>query len=323
MTQKIYRRPDMSSCVIFHGMVTASNRMKEVFRLIERVARSESAVLVRGDSGTGKELVAQAIHALSPRQSYPFHAINCAVLAPELMASELFGHARGAFTGAVAEHKGLFNASHLGSLFLDEIAELPLSVQARLLRVLQEKSFFPVGSTKQVSVDVRMIAATHKALRTEVQEGRFREDLMYRIRVVPIFLPKLSQRDGDVNYLAWRFIDEFNQHGFRKVEQIAEDAYDALMSYSWPGNIRELRNNIEHAFAIGEGPTISLSELPPELRGQEPLQKEANEQTLKEKERSRIVFALEKASGKRSVAAAILGMSRGTLWRKLKEHGLV
>lgn len=313
----------MSSCVNFHGMVTASNRMKEVFRLIERVARSESAVLVRGDSGTGKELVAQAIHALSPRQSYPFHAINCAVLAPELMASELFGHARGAFTGAVTEHKGLFNASHQGSLFLDEIAELPLSVQARLLRVLQEKSFFPVGSTKQVSVDVRMIAATHKALRTEVQEGRFREDLMYRVRVVPIFLPKLSQRDGDVSYLAWRFIDEFNLQGFRKVEQIAEDAYDALMSYSWPGNIRELRNNIEHAFVIGEGATISLSDLPPELRGQEPLPKSSNEETLKEKERSRIVFALEKASGKRAVAAAALGMSRGTLWRKLKEHGLV
>ena len=197
MGSEIYRRPSLE-VTDFHGIITVAPEMREFFDLLERVARTESSVLIRGETGTGKELVAGAIHALSPRKSGPFRALNCAMLTPELLASELFGHVRGAFTGAVRDRRGLLFMADGGTLFLDEIAELPLEIQARLLRVLQERVFVRLGDSEPIKVDIRLISATNKALRREVAERRFREDLMYRVRVVPIFLPPLRARTGDV-----------------------------------------------------------------------------------------------------------------------------
>ncbi len=312
------KRPEASE---FFGMVTASPVMLEFFERLKRVARTEASVLVRGETGTGKELVGRAIHQLSPREKGPFRAVNCALLAGELLASELFGHVRGAFTGAVRERQGLFALADGGTLFLDEVAEIPIDLQARLLRVLQEGRFVPVGGSDPIDVDVRVVSATHQALRREVEAGRFREDLMYRIRVVPLFLPRLAERDGDVEVLTWHFIDQFNRQGLRHVEDISEDALDALLAYGWPGNIRELRNVLEHAFAIGEGPVLTVDDLTPELRG-EPPPIDRHVRTAVDDERERILAALRRTRGRKAEAAEMLGMSRSTLWRKMRELGV-
>lgn len=321
MSRRIHRRPDLK-LTVFHGMVTVSPEMLSFFELVRRVGRTDATVLVRGETGTGKELAAQMVHELSPRASKAFRAVNCATFTPELLASELFGHVRGAFTGAVRDRRGLFALADGGTLFLDEIAELPLELQARLLRVLQEQSFVPVGGTDAIDVDVRVVSATNKALREEVEARRFREDLMYRVRVVPLFLPRLADRRGDVEALAWYFIDRFNAQGFREVDGIADDARDAMLAYDWPGNVRELQNVVEYAFAIGEGPTITLDELTPELRG-EPSQRSrysAHPVTERDLERERILDALRDSNGRRDAAAEALGMSRSTLWRKMREY---
>ncbi|RAL23967.1 sigma-54-dependent Fis family transcriptional regulator [Lujinxingia litoralis] len=311
----------------FHGMISGAPQMEALFRLLERVARANVSVLVRGETGTGKELVARAIHELSPRQKNAFRAVNCASFSSELLASELFGHVRGAFTGAVRDRRGLFALADGGSVFLDEIAEIPLEVQARLLRVLQEQRFVPVGGTDAVKVDVRLISATNKALRREVEEGRFREDLMYRVRVVPIFLPPLVERQGDVELLVWHFIEKFNERAGmpRRIEAISAEAYQALLGYAWPGNIRELRNVIEYAFVVGEGEALAYEDLPPELRGEGPRagRGEREEEGNGERsERQRIVAALRAAGGSREDAAEALGISRTTLWRRMKEFGV-
>jgi two-component system response regulator AtoC len=245
--------------------------------------------------------------------------VNCATLSAELLASELFGHVKGAFTGAIRDHRGLFEVASGGSVFLDEIAELPLDIQARLLRVLQERAFTPLGSTDTVEVDVRLISATNKALRRLVAEHRFREDLMYRVRVVPLFLPRLAEREGDVEALLWHFIDHFNTRGGRQIQTIDADTMDALLEYRWPGNVRELRNVVEHAFAVGEGPMMKLDCLTPELRGEPPPGSDA-EADPRAAERAKIIEALAKNGGKKGKAADALGMSRSTLWRKLREH---
>ena len=306
-----------------HGILTVSPQMREFLGRLERVARTDATVLVRGESGTGKELVARAIHRLSPRSTGPFRAINCATLTGELLASELFGHVRGAFTGAVRDRKGLFALAHSGTVFLDEIAELPLDLQARLLRVLEQRRFTPLGGSQSQSVDVRIVSATNKALRREVEDGRFREDLMYRVRVVALFLPPLAERIGDVEALTWHFIDHFNREGHRHIEAIAPDAWEALMDYSWPGNIRELRNNLEQAFAIGVGPVLQLGDLTPELQGDPtPGRRDPSQLTELDLERERLLGALREARGRKTEAAELLGISRSTLWRKLKQHGI-
>ncbi|MEZ4744324.1 MAG: sigma-54 dependent transcriptional regulator [Bdellovibrionota bacterium] len=265
---KIHAKPDIKTHT-FQGMITSSPKMTNFFEVLRRVATTDSAVLIRGETGTGKELVARTIHNLSSRSTYNFNAVNCAMLMPDLFNSELFGHVKGSFTGAITDHKGFFEESHLGTLFLDEVAELPINAQSRLLRVLQEKNFMKVGSTKPISVNVRILSATHKSLRYEVKEGLFREDLMYRLRVVPIFLPRLVERGKDIEILTWRFIEEFNRQNHRFISALSHDAREAILSYEWPGNIRELRNNIEYAFAIGEGTTLTLDELTPELQGKD------------------------------------------------------
>lgn len=315
---KFAERPD-TVLTRFHGMVTVSPQMREFFGLLTRVSRTDASILIRGETGTGKELAASAIHALSPRCAGSFRALNCATLTAELLASELFGHVRGAFTGAIRDRRGLFALADRGTIFLDEVAEMPLDIQARLLRVLQEKRFTPVGATDPVQSDVRVLSATNKALRDEVASKRFREDLMYRIRVVPIFLPRLIERTGDIAALTWHFIDTFNeQQSFRHIKHIAADVMDAMLAYAWPGNIRELRNVVEHAYAVGEGEVLSLNELPPELRGEPPPRRSPG--TAHELERARLLEALRKSQGRKGDAAELLGVSRSTLWRKLREH---
>lgn len=322
MNDMVYGRPSHTSSVV-EGIVTAAPQMHAFFETLRKVSRTDASVLIRGESGTGKELVAHAVHRLSPRRAGPFRAVNCATLNGNLLESELFGHVRGAFTGAVKDRPGLFASAHGGTVFLDEIAELPLELQARLLRVLQERSFVPVGGTEPVHVDVRVLSATHRSLRDEVDRGRFREDLMYRLRVVPVFLPRLVEREGDIELLAWHFIQEFNQQGFRTVTGVAADAMQALLRYEWPGNIRELRNNIEYAYAVGEGPVLRLDELTPELRNERPVESGRNATVFQvHPERARIIEALRHANGRKQVAAVALGWSRSTLWRKMREHGL-
>jgi two-component system, NtrC family, response regulator AtoC len=319
---KTHRRPNLKIHE-FQGMLTSCAMMTDFFELIQRVARTESPVLIRGDSGTGKELVAKAIHNLGVRQSKSFHAVNCAMLTPELVNSELFGHVKGSFTGAVSDHKGFFEESNGGTLFLDEVAELPVNAQSRILRVLQEQVIMKLGSTKAKAVDVRILSATHQSLRSAVKNGDFREDLMYRLRVVPIFLPPLAKRGRDVEMLLWHFIDLFNKGEGRKVNCVHADAMDAIRSYIWPGNVRELRNNVEYAFAVGEGESLKLSDLTPELSGDFPSEEEGIEiKDFTDKERKRIVKALNDAEGRKGLAAENLGMDRSTLWRKMKSYGL-
>ncbi|MCZ7684869.1 MAG: sigma 54-interacting transcriptional regulator [Sandaracinaceae bacterium] len=312
---------------LFHGMWTADPSMKAVFRLIERVARSEASILVRGETGTGKELAAQAIHDLSPRAKGPFRAINCAALPPTLLESELFGHVRGAFTGAVRDTPGHFEAASGGTLFLDEVAEIPLELQAKLLRVLQTHTVIPVGGREPIPVDVRIVAATHRALREEVHKGTFRADLMYRLRVVPIYLPPLRARPGDVALLTEKLVEVMNERGGRVVERVAPDAMRALEAFAWPGNVRELMNVLEYAYAVGDGPLLVVADLPPEILDPtatlDTAFERVNAPSSEVPEAQRIRRALERAAGNRTRAARMLGVSRTTLWRRMKELGLL
>lgn len=303
----------------FQGMISSAPAMFQFFEMLKKAANTDAPVLIRGESGTGKELAARAIHTLSRRAQGPFHALNCATLTRELAISELFGHVKGAFTGASQNRKGLFEVSHKGSLFLDEIVEIPLDVQPRLLRVLQEHTFTALGSTTPKAVDVRLISATHESMRQVVEDQRFRADLMYRVRVIPLFLPPLRDRGQDIPMLAHRFLDQLNQQSPRQVQRIQPKALEALLNYAWPGNIRELRNIMEYAHVMGEGPEVTLHDLTPELRGESP---PGTEDNIKLRERRRILEALDACSGSKHEAAEKLGMSRATLWRKMREYNL-
>ncbi|WNG28987.1 AAA domain-containing protein [Cystobacter fuscus] len=313
----------------FHGLWTRDPGMKRLFRIVEKVARTESSVLVRGESGTGKELVANALHAISARRKGPFRAINCAALPPSLLESELFGHVRGAFTGAVRDSPGHFRLADGGTLFLDEVGEIPLELQGKLLRVLETRTVIPVGGRASVPVNVRIVAATHRALRREVEEGRFRADLMYRLRVVPLFLPSLRERRGDILPLARRFLDELERQGSRHVERISPGAQQLLERHGWPGNVRELRNVMEYAFVIGEGPLLHEADLPPEFS--EPRLPSASLRPARpastlvrpvdDHDPATLRAALEEAGGNHTQAACLLGISRVTLWRRLRALG--
>lgn len=310
----------------FHGIFSRDPLMKQAIKIIRNVAETEATVLIRGESGTGKELAAHALHRESHRRDRPFLAINCAALTPSLLESELFGHVKGAFTGAVRDHAGLFKRADGGTLFLDEVAELPLELQAKLLRVLQERSFIPVGGDRAVSVDVRIVAATHRSLRQEVKGGRFREDLMYRLRVVPIFLPPLRERRQDVSFLLWHCIHRHNRLGLRRIEGIAPEAMRRLLDYSWPGNVRELQNVVEYAFAVGRDSELTLDDLPPEFRESPETASAPQARPLTRNRRGneaeRLREALQASGGHLEEAARIAGVSRATLWRKRKKYGL-
>ena len=307
----------------YHGIISVDPQVKELFEVIEHVAETEGTVLIRGESGTGKELVARALHDESHRREGPFVAINCAALSAGLLESELFGHVRGAFTGAVRDRPGVFTRANGGTLFLDEVAELPMELQAKLLRVLQEQCFVPVGGTRSIQVDVRIIAATHRSLRAEVQAGRFRDDLMYRLRVIPLYLPPLRDRRGDVEVLLWHFIDQQTERGGRVVRDISPDAMRALLDHTWPGNVRELINVVEYAMAVGRGSTLGLRDLPPEFREPGALRRAhvaRNNGPVDEEQMIR--EALDRANGHIGTAADLLGMSRPTFWRKRKKYGI-
>jgi two-component system response regulator AtoC len=309
----------------FYGIISRSPAMQAVFQIIENAAETTATVLVRGESGAGKELVARAIHQLSSRRNAPFLAINCAALSSSLLESELFGHVRGAFTGAVKDHSGLFQRAHGGTLFLDEVAELPLELQAKLLRVIQERNYIPVGGDRSISVDVRLVAATHRSLREQVKKGEFREDLMYRLRVVPIFIPPLRERREDVSVLLWHFINLHNGENLRKIDKIDPLAMKVMLDYAWPGNVRELHNVIEYAFAVGRGTTLRLSDLPPEFRELPVIERPlpvTRAVLSAEQEAAAIRQALEQSGGNINQAAELLGFSRATFWRKRKLYGV-
>lgn len=309
--------------VTFYGMVSRDRAMHQVFQVIRNVAETDSSVLIRGESGTGKELVARALHALSHRNKGPFVAVNCAALTPTLMESELFGHVRGAFTGAVQNRTGLFEQAHHGTLFLDEVAELPYEMQAKLLRVLEEREVVPVGGTRPIQISVRVIAATHRSLRELVAAGRFREDLLYRLRVVPLFLPPLRQRMGDIELLLWYFIGKNNVIGPRVIEMVSPEVMRRLYAHPWPGNIRELRNVVEYAFAVGRGKELLIHELPFEFQNPPVLPQPADRgNTTPLSEPEKIRTTLELCGNNIGQAAESLGMSRPTLWRKRKKYGI-
>jgi len=314
----------------FHGLWTTDPQMKRLFRLIEKVAQDDVPVLVRGETGTGKELVAAAIHRASPRRDGPFRAINCAALPGNLLESELFGHARGAFTGAVKAVPGHIQLAHHGTLFLDEVAEVPLELQAKLLRVLETREVVPVGAREPIPVDVRIVSATHRSLQEAVAEGRFRGDLMYRLRVIPLFIPPLRERPRDIELLVERFVAEMNTTRRRHIEHVSPGATRALERHLWPGNVRELRNALAYAYATGDGPILELVDLPPELADRDlgpllditALAPAAPSAQPSDAEAKRIQRALDKSGGHREHAAQLLGMSRVTLWRRMRELGL-
>ena len=315
--------------VLFHGMWTQDARLKEVFRVIERVAADDDTVLIRGETGSGKELVAGAIHALSARRRGPLRVINCAALPSNLLESELFGHVRGSFTGAHRDTPGHVQLAHQGTLFLDEVGELPLEVQAKLLRVLETHTVIPIGGRDPVPVDVRVVSATHRALRKEVEAGRFRADLLYRLRVIPIFLPPLRERPDDLGLLCDKILLDMNPGRRRKIAKVAPAALTVLARHSWPGNVRELRNVLAYAYATGDGPLLLPSDLPPELLLPAPTavalaHEETHEAgTAPIDDGAPLREALARANGSRARAAAALGISRVTLWRRMREQGLV
>jgi two-component system, NtrC family, response regulator HupR/HoxA len=302
------------------GLVGTSSGMQQVYQLIERVAQNDCTVLVRGESGTGKELVANAIHGQSPRAGGPFVVQNCSAFNDNLLESELFGHVRGAFTGAVADKKGLFEIADGGSLFLDEVAEMSPALQAKLLRVLQDHTFWPVGATQPRSSDVRIIAATHRRLEAMVKEGSFREDLYYRLNVISIQLPALRERRGDIPKLARHFLEK---HG---ATRLAPDALRLLCDYDWPGNVRELANEMERMSVLGSGRSLLERDLlsPHVLQASGPGAGATGSlrDALTAVEQQMIRSALEQCQGNRSQAAKLLGIARSNLLVKMKSFGL-
>jgi two-component system response regulator GlrR len=306
----------------FTNMVARSEKMKRVLEMVSQIAKTESTVYIHGESGTGKELIAKAIHLASERKDKPFVPINCAALPETLLESELFGHEKGAFTGAVRSTKGLFTQAHAGTLFLDEIGDMPLSIQAKLLRALQERQFYPVGSEKPVEVDVRVIVATQKDLESDVKQGQFREDLFYRIHVIPIYLPPLRERKEDIPPLVEYFLKKFSQQMKKEVKGLAPQAMQKMMLYEWPGNVRELENTIEYSVAMTRQDMITEDFIlqTKEVIHQEPLKplREARDAY----EKSYLMHLLEICSGNVSKAAKLAGKYRADFYDLLKKHSL-
>ena len=304
------------------NMVARSEKMKRVLEMVSQIAKTESTVYIHGESGTGKELIAKAIHLASERKDRPFVPINCAALPETLLESELFGHEKGAFTGAVRSTKGLFTQAHAGTLFLDEIGDMPLSIQAKLLRALQERQFYPVGSEKPVEVDVRVIVATQKDLESDVKQGQFREDLFYRIHVIPIYLPPLRERKEDIPPLVEYFLKKFSQQMKKEVKGLAPQAMQKMMLYEWPGNVRELENTIEYSVAMTRQDVITEDFIlqTKEVIHQEPLKplREARDAY----EKSYLMHLLEICSGNVSKAAKLAGKYRADFYDLLKKHNL-
>jgi len=311
----------LKRCVQISSIVGKSSTMIEVQKTINQIAPSDINVLILGESGTGKELVARSIHQLSLRSEKKFIAFNCGSFTEDLMANELFGHEKDAFTGATKAKAGLIKVADGGSVFLDEIGDMPLTMQVKLLRVIQEKEILPVGGEKPISVDVRFIAATHRDLKEDVEKGHFRQDLFYRLNVITIKLPSLSNRDGDIPLLAYHFLTQKCQAMKKDVKNITRESMELLCQYTWPGNIRELENVIERAVALASGTEIQVGDLPEYISNLsvETYRRHDSElPTLEEQERNYINWVLDKCDGNKTQAAKIMGIDRVSLWRKIK-----
>lgn len=325
LTSQIHLLTEQVSGQLHFGeLLGESEPMKRLYQQMARAAPSEASILITGESGTGKELVARSIHRMSQRADKPFVAINCAALSESLLESELFGHKKGAFTDARSERRGLFLEAEGGSLMLDELGDMPMTMQVKLLRALEENRLRPVGSDQEIEFDVRVLAATHHDLETAVEEGRFRQDLFYRINVIQLHLPPLKARGADILVLAGHYVDHFASKSHKPVSGIADPAAEKILAYSWPGNVRELRNVIERAVALTRYDTVTLEDLPEKIRqhqggtvyigGDDPTELVP----LEEIERRYIDHVLEAANHNRTQAARILGLDRKTLYRKLK-----
>ena len=310
-----------------HGIVGSSAKIQDVLRMISRLKDTRTPVLISGESGTGKELVARAIHFRGSFANRPFVAVDCGSLVPTLIESELFGYEKGAFTGALRSKTGLFQSANGGTIFLDEIGELPLEMQAKLLRVLQEKEIRPVGSNQKVKVDVRVVAATNRDLESEYRNGTFRKDLYFRLNVVTVHLPALRERRSDIPMLAHWFLD---RHAPDSAMQVTHAAMKCLLQYDWPGNVRELENCIERAVALGDGKIIDLSDLPPSIASASPsadvpvsaITGAVSSTDLEDIERATIERVFEQVKGDKALAGKMLGISRATLYRKLKRYNI-
>ena len=319
-------RREMRAFKRFGELIGQSPGMRNIYLLIAAVSENKSTVLVTGESGTGKELVARTIHRQGPWADRPFVAINCGAMSETLLDSQLFGHRRGAFTGAIADHNGVFQTANGGTLFLDEIAEIPLSLQVKFLRAIQEKEVMPLGLNRSIKVDVRIIAASNRDLEDAVRKGTFREDLFYRLNVVPIHLPPLRERREDIPLLIEHFVSTFSTEYKVEPKKIAPEAMEKLNAYPWPGNIRELQNMIERMFALSRSSEITLADLPGSIAGFEEKPPQFSDlvelPTLEDMERSLIGAALRKSQGNKNEAARLLAIDRQRLYRKIEKYQL-
>ena len=316
LRQELSQRP-----AAFSKIIGSSEPMQRVFGVMEKVIPSKSNILITGDSGTGKGLVAQAIHEAGPRRDKPFISINCGAIPENLLESELFGHKKGAFTSAMDDKKGLITMAHGGTLFLDEIGELPSALQVKLLHVIQTRELTPVGDTRVITVDVRIIAATNADLMQRVKEGRFREDLFYRLNVIEINMPALRERSDDIPVLIKHYLDLFTKEAGKNLKDIDFEAMQALLAYDWPGNIRELRNTMERAVVLADGDLITIHDLPDKFRtlDVEGVSTSSLRQALDNFEREYIKRCLTENKGNKENAASKLGIDLATLYRKLKK----
>jgi PAS domain S-box-containing protein len=315
-------RKELEERYSFSHIVGKNVKMQRIYHLIEVVSQTSSTVLVQGETGTGKDLIARAIHYNSPRRDGPFVKVSCAALPETLLESELFGHKRGAFTGAIKDKPGRFSIADGGTIFLDEVAEIPVGVQAKLLRVLEEQEFEPLGGTNSLKVNVRIIAATNRDLQKAMKESKFREDLYYRLNVITISIPPLSDRSDDIPLLIDHFIEKYNREMKKRISSVSQEAMDLLLDYPWPGNVRQLEHAIEHAFIHCRKDVIRVEHLPDEIKiekagraGELPIEPPS----LQEMEKQVILRALEENAWSRQRTARALGISRTTLWRKIRE----
>ncbi len=315
----------------FHNLIGQDRRMQEIYTMIETIAETEATILIRGESGTGKRLIAHAIHFNDTnRRGFPFIELSCGALPENLLESELFGHVKGAFTGAIRDKEGRFKLAEKGTIFLDDIGTLPPGLQVKLLRILQNQEFEPVGGTKTYKANIRIIAATNRNLEEAIKEGTFRHDLYYRLDVVSIFVPPLRERMGDVPILANHFLEKYRKEaGSKEVKGISEEALKMMLKYNWPGNVRELENSIERAVILTKGPLITTVDLPKPLQKihvqeKPPVQSASGplKEALQEPEKDIIMNALKQVNWNRKKAAAILNINRTTLYNKMKRFGM-
>ena len=323
--ENLLHRERLGTRFDFSSIIGKSPRMKELFEMLSMVAPTDATILLLGESGTGKEIVANAIHQNSQRMEMPYVKVSCAALPETLLESELFGHEKGAFTGAMSKKKGRFELADNGTIFLDEIGEMSLLTQTKILRVLQEMEFESVGGTKTIQVDVRIITATNKDLDEEVRKGRFREDLYYRLNVVPITIPPLRERKEDIPILVEHFFRIYREKNRRTITGFEPRVMDAFIRYPWPGNVRELENIVERTVIMCRGDMISIHDLPPTVMASQQEEGESefiSRPTLKDVEREAIVRTLRHTGGNRTKTAIILGITRKTLHNKIKEYGI-